>query len=88
MINKNNFEIKMYSKIVCFLILMVCFSSCNSDDNKVLETEEEEEETEEVVVIDDTDFEATDWTDATHSKNADPDFSEVFDDTAVKRLDI
>lgn len=33
----------MYSKIVCFLILIVCFSSCNRDDNKVLETEAEEE---------------------------------------------
>ncbi len=36
----------------------------------------------------DTDFEATDWTDATHSKNVDPNFDEVFDDTQVKRLDI
>ena len=36
----------------------------------------------------DSDFEATDWTEATHSKNADPDFEEVFDDTQVKRLDL
>lgn len=35
----------------------------------------------------DADFEATDWTEATHSKSADPDFEEVFDDTLVKRLD-
>lgn len=28
-----------------------------------------------------------DWTDETHSKNADPNFTEVFDDTQVKRLD-
>lgn len=36
----------------------------------------------------DTDFEATDWTDDTHSKSADPNFEEVFEDEAVKRLDI
>ncbi|EDN71387.1 spore coat protein H [Beggiatoa sp. PS] len=35
----------------------------------------------------DADFEATDWTDDTHSKNVDPNFDEVFDDTQVKRLD-
>ena len=36
----------------------------------------------------DTDFEAVDWTDDTHSKSADPNFDEVFEDEAVKRLDI
>lgn len=36
----------------------------------------------------DTDFEAADWTDDTHSKSADPNFEEVFEDEAVKRLDI
>ncbi len=38
-------------------------------------------------VVTDADFEATDWTEATHSKTAEPDFSEVFDDTMVKRFD-
>ncbi len=37
---------------------------------------------------DDTDFEATDWTTETHSKDADANFAEVFDDTQVKRFDI
>lgn len=37
--------------------------------------------------ITDTDFEATDWTDATHSKSAEPNFAEVFDGTQVKRFD-
>lgn len=36
----------------------------------------------------DTNFEAVDWTDDTHSKSADPNFDEVFEDEAVKRLDI
>ncbi len=40
------------------------------------------------LTIDDTDFETSDWTTATHSKSADPDFDEVFDDTQVKRFDI
>ncbi|MDX2427291.1 MAG: CotH kinase family protein [Xanthomonadales bacterium] len=35
----------------------------------------------------DADFEATDWTDETHSKNVDPNFEEVFSDGTVKRLD-
>ncbi len=38
--------------------------------------------------VDDTDFVPTDWTDDTHSKSADPNFLEVFDDTQVKRFDI
>lgn len=37
---------------------------------------------------DDTDFETTDWTEATHSKSVDPNYTEVFDDNAVKRIDI
>ncbi|GJM25063.1 MAG: hypothetical protein DHS20C16_14780 [Phycisphaerae bacterium] len=41
----------------------------------------------ETSVVDDADFEATDWTEATHSNNADPDYDEVFDDTMVKRFD-
>jgi spore coat protein H len=36
----------------------------------------------------DTDFSPNDWTEATHSKSADPNFAEVFDNSAVKRLDI
>uniref|UniRef100_UPI0033655441 CotH kinase family protein n=1 Tax=Candidatus Albibeggiatoa sp. nov. BB20 TaxID=3162723 RepID=UPI0033655441 len=41
----------------------------------------------ESIVDADTHFEATDWTDETHSKNVDPNFAEIFDDTQVKRLD-
>ena len=36
----------------------------------------------------DTVFTPTDWTSATHSNDADPDFGEVFEDGVVKRLDI
>lgn len=37
--------------------------------------------------VTDADFDATDWTDETHSKSADANFVEVFDDSQVKRLD-
>ena len=36
----------------------------------------------------DLEFEPDDWTTATHSKSADPDFDEVFDNSVVKRIDI
>ncbi|NJB83737.1 CotH kinase family protein [Wenyingzhuangia aestuarii] len=39
-------------------------------------------------LYEDTDFETTDWTGDTHSKNANPNFDEIFEDNAVKRLDI
>jgi len=33
------------------------------------------------ITIDDDTFSADDWTEETHSKNADPNFTEVFDNT-------
>ena len=54
--------------------ILLLISSCKKDEEFVL-------------AFEDTDFETTDWTDASHSKDADPDFEEVFDDNAVKRLD-
>ncbi|MEW4924770.1 CotH kinase family protein [Algibacter sp. 2305UL17-15] len=77
-------KLKSISKTSIFIMFALCVIGCSNDDTSgEVEMEEEEE-----VVIDDTDFEATDWTDATHSKSADPDFSEVFEDNTVKRLDI
>lgn len=61
-----------FSFVIALGLLFI--SSCGSDDMFEL-------------VFDDTDFEATDWTDDTHSKNADPNYDEVFDDNEVKRLD-
>ena len=43
--------------------------------------------TPEVAAVTDADFEATDWTEATHSNDVDPNYDEVFDDTLVKRFD-
>lgn len=53
---------------------LMIISSCGDDDNYEL-------------VFDDTEFETTDWTTETHSKEADPDYNEVFSDDEVKRLD-
>ncbi|XMO86867.1 CotH kinase family protein [Algibacter sp. AS12] len=77
--------IKLITKTAVFVLLTFFFIGCNNDDNTVNE-ESVEEEVE--VVIDDTDFEATDWTTETHTKDVDPNFDEVFEDNAVKRLDI
>ncbi|TMU57675.1 spore coat protein [Flagellimonas algicola] len=65
----------------------ILFFAC-SDDDSITSAEEEQviDDTEEVV--DDTDFEATDWTTETHSNDVDPNFDEVFEDLAVKRIDI
>ena len=67
-----------------FCASILTFSACNSDEST---TDVEDENTVEEVV-DDADFEATDWTTETHSKSADPNFDEVFDDSEVKRIDI
>ncbi|WP_111707322.1 CotH kinase family protein [Lutibacter citreus] len=63
--------------------------SCNDDENEVFaENETEvEESTNTEVQITDLDFDPTDWTDETHSKNVDPNFNEVFSNTEVKRFD-
>lgn len=86
-------------KISLLLILAVHLTfliSCSEDsvditDESTEATEEEVDETDNETYIEsyaDTDFEATDWTDETHSKSADPNYDEVFEDEAVKRIDI
>lgn len=72
--------------IFTMFIVLLAFNACSNDDDSTEVVAEEEEEEE--IVIDDTDFETTDWTEATHSKNVDPNYDEVFEDEAVKRIDI
>ncbi|MCM4152414.1 spore coat protein [Arenibacter sp. N53] len=76
--------------ILFFLAMQLLFVFSCSDD--VAETTGDELEVIDseayVETYGDTDFEASDWTDDTHSKSADPNFDEVFEDDAVKRLDI
>ncbi|WP_246124546.1 hypothetical protein [Bizionia gelidisalsuginis] len=75
---------RQYAKALFLALLfnasILIVTSC-SDDNEVTSIIEED-------AVDDSDFEATDWTTQTHSKAGDPDFDEVFEDNAVKRLDI
>jgi spore coat protein CotH len=78
-----------------FMTTLLTFNSCSNDDvtvdleeeNEIVDETDDETENDETDV-EDADFIATDWTDETHSKNADPNFDEVFEDDAVKRLDI
>ncbi len=76
---KEKFRLKF--SVALLLILSLFFMACGNDDD----TDFEEEVVEEV---DDTDFKAADWTTDSHSKDADPNFDEVFEDNAVKRLDL
>lgn len=78
-------------KTIAILMFSVCLIACSNNDSvtaEEIEQEQEEEQEKEEVVIDDTNFEATDWTEVTHSKSTDPNFDEVFEDNTVKRLDI
>ncbi|MBU2973093.1 CotH kinase family protein [Zobellia sp. B3R18] len=85
--------------LLVLLAMHVSFTISCSDDDAITTTEDgvevtdesnEETEDDEVYVESyaDSDFEATDWTDATHSKSADPNFDVVFEDNTVKRLDL
>jgi spore coat protein CotH len=63
-----------------FTISILGFNACSTDDVTDME---------DVVVAgeDDSDFETIDWTTDTHSKDAEPNFTEIFPDNEVKRLD-
>ncbi len=74
-------------KASIFLFCAVFVLACNNDDSGDIVVADEEDEVE-VLDVDDTDFDPTDWTTETHTKDVDPNFDEVFDDTVVKRLDI
>jgi spore coat protein CotH len=70
------------------ILVTIAFSlgACAADSDLTGPTDEEPAGTETTTT--DTDFSTPDWTTATHSKSADPDFDEVFADNTVKRLDI
>lgn len=78
-------------RIPAVVIGILLLASC-SDDGLMVSPEAAVASIDEVTSIDDSaiedaEFEATDWTEESHSNDADPDFGEVFDDTQVKRLD-
>ena len=84
MIKREKLSLIRYSKYLYLLFFIFTMASCMDEVEDIIEEADDEEQ----VIFDDTDFEATDWTEATHSKDADPNFDEVFEDQAVKRLDI
>ncbi|WP_055448432.1 CotH kinase family protein [Lacinutrix mariniflava] len=77
-------NLNLFIVAITFGATILTFNACASDEDiaAVVADEEAAEE------ADDSDFVATDWTAETHSKDADPNFDEVFEDNAVKRLDI
>ncbi|WOI36341.1 CotH kinase family protein [Alteromonas sp. CI.11.F.A3] len=93
-------KIQRFDFIAVMFTALLFLTACGSSSSSTVEDETVAEDIADIVAEDtaedsssdtteitDTDFEATDWTDETHSKNVDPNFEEVFDDSAVKRLD-
>ncbi len=76
-LKNNNQLLKISSIFLMTFFLSFGLISCSKDD--IIEEEETE--------IEDPNFEIPDWTSETHSKSADPNFDEVFNDASVKRLD-
>jgi spore coat protein H len=78
---------KRNTLITILLISMLSLTGCGTTDDG----DEENSTTTQTQYSEayaDSNFTATDWTDATHSKSVDANFTEVFDDTKVKRFDI
>ncbi|GAA0877189.1 hypothetical protein GCM10009119_01570 [Algoriphagus jejuensis] len=68
-------------KFLLPLVLLASLLACSPEDTDPLEETAGE-------TLTDTDFDIPDWTTATHSNDADPDFGEVFQDNTVKRIDL
>ncbi|MGK0411213.1 MAG: spore coat protein CotH [Shewanella psychromarinicola] len=97
MFTLNNLPItkRLINQPISLLLIMTLSSAliltaCGSDSSSVNSTDVTETVTTTTTEteITDVDFDATDWTDESHSKNVEPNFDEVFDDTQVKRFDI
>ncbi|WP_055437610.1 CotH kinase family protein [Lacinutrix algicola] len=77
-------NLNLFIVAITFGATLLTFNACASDEDIAAVVADEEA----AEAADDSDFVATDWTAETHSKDADPNFDEVFEDNAVKRLDI
>lgn len=88
-------KISYLKKSIPLLALMITaffFINCSDDADADIDTDgdttsETDDSEDDSVVIDDLDFIPTDWTTETHSKEAEPNFDEVFDNAQVKRFD-
>ena len=74
-------QLRLSLAIGIFALLTACGSSTDDSAATIVSV------TPETVAVTDADFEATDWSEATHSNDVDPNHAEVFDDTLVKRFD-
>ena len=72
-------KIKISTLVSMLFLATTLFVSC-SDDDTITDTDDTSTITDDddTSTIDDADFVATDWTPDTHSKDADPNFDEVF----------
>ncbi|PKQ62299.1 hypothetical protein BZG02_13380 [Labilibaculum filiforme] len=75
----------MKLKYIYLLALLIGITLACRDDDSIETTNNDDEEDTEVIVDTET---YPDWTDATHSKNADLDYSIVFNQNEVLRFDI
>ncbi len=74
--------------LVTFAVISLFAISCKKDTTAVANQESISGGTLTTETYADSTFTATDWTVSTHSNDADPNFSLIFDDTKVQRLDI
>ncbi|WP_341225461.1 CotH kinase family protein [uncultured Arcticibacterium sp.] len=88
--NLNKILLSTIAPLTILVVSSTVFLACSDSDilvdpgTVIVDPNQEvEEET-----YADTDFEATDWTDATHSKDGDANYNLVFNDNEVQRIDI
>jgi spore coat protein H len=85
-------RVSVLALISSVLLLSACGGGGSSEDSTPItdtsaDNESDSETSIDTSTVTDADFEAADWSESTHSKDADPNFDEVFDDTQVKRFD-
>lgn len=81
-------NLKITTLLVTSILTTSLFINCSDDETFTTDDTSSETTDNTSNTTSDTDFTPSDWTTETHSKDAEPNFDEVFDDTAVKRLDI
>ncbi|OHX66651.1 CotH kinase family protein [Flammeovirga pacifica] len=72
-------NLKIQTSLSLVLSLFLVFGCTSTDVDSIVNDSN--------LVEEDSTFIPTDWTDATHSKSADPNFDVVFEENTVKRLD-
>jgi len=82
----NNYLKHLRTLLLLALVSSTLLSGCGGSGDSGSSSTPVDEPTDVSGVID-ADFETTDWTQATHSNDVDPNIDEVFVDTVVKRLD-